>query len=273
MSGRYPSLNNTYNPIYQRSGKELDKREQASWNKAYSTLKSGPLPTSKMTGATPSFMYLKKPVRAVNQGDNVRETIDRDNINAGHERVRQDLDTRYPFTYPIPQEKKWNLRDRFVSEEGQALFPAPNMSASQTATGRDLPSVGKVFVPESYWDYQWQLYEREEVEAFKDFCFAQMDISTPVKKEYWKKRCPALFKELVQGLVLKRQKEYNLDMLDLFDPQTIDDFQYLYDNMVKPDLYAKDMENKGILGAQNPPAPTTLPFPQNKATDLFKLRV
>lgn len=177
------------------------------------------------------------------------------NISKSMTKVRRDLTQRYPWTYNIDEEKKFNVIRRYTDEQGRA-----RLLDGRTNIGADDNSiVGQAYVGPEYFEFVQKEMEREEAMAFKAFCYNNMDISTPLKKEYWKAKCPELFQELIDALKMKQLLDFKKALIALEGPKGEADFEFVYKNFVNPDIYAQNIDpNK-----QYPPqAPTTLPFPQ-----------
>lgn len=170
--------------------------------------------------------------------------------------VRRDLNQRYPWTYNIPEEKKFNVIRRYTDSQGRALLLD---GQTDIGAGNNNPVLGQAYVGPEYFEFIQKEMEREEAMAFKAFCFNNMDISTPLKKEYWKKKSPELFQELIDALKMKQLLAFRKALICLEGPKGEDDFEFVYQNFVKPNLYTENIEQN----KEYPPnAPTTLPFPQ-----------
>lgn len=150
------------------------------------------------------------------------ELINQQNVDA--------LTSRLPFTYTIPEEEKFVIRRRFTDDLGNAKFDF--MGKNQ--------AVGKVMLSPEYWDFVIKEMEREEAMALKTFIFNTMlkDFDRPTGKKYWKKRCPELFQELKDALKAKAANQYRKACIALDEPQNEDDFKFVYDQFVHPNIYA-----------------------------------
>lgn len=189
-----------------------------------------------------------------------------DNVYKQTNKVRDEFKQLYPFTYPIPEEKKFNVIRRYTDEQGQArlLDGTTTLGDNTYGTPGYNPVLGQVYLGPEYFEFVQKEMEREEAMAFKAYIFNNMDISTPLKKEYWKKKNPELFQELIDALKLRRMVELEKDLIALEGPQGEEDFRAIYAHFVRPDLYAKPLN---ATESFPPQLPTTSPFPQGAITD------
>lgn len=233
--------NNSYNPAVNAGGKALAAARDRTWTEAQRTLNTPRLDNNVLYPFGAEFTQTIRGRGQNKAAQNFESSI-------------VDLTKRYPFTYTIPEEKKFAVRRRFTNEDGTARYVGdrPPLDASV---------MGKVYVGPEYFDYVAKEMEREEAEAFKCFVFNNMDISDPVKKEYWKKKCPALFEELLTALAIQRATEFKRDMILLYSPQNEEEFEFLYEQLMKPDQYTSTL-SPAIAPQRNVP---TMPWPQ--ATD------
>lgn len=183
-------------------------------------------------------------------------TEEKNNIRNNLTEARKNLQQRYPWTYTIPEEKKFNVIRRYTDQQGRALLLD---GQTNIGTGEENPVLGQAYVGPEYFEFVQKEMEREEAMDFKAFCYNNMDISTPLKKEYWKAKCPELFQELIDALKMRQLLEFRKALICLEGPKGEDDFEFVYQNFVKPNLYTENLEKN----KEYPPnAPTTLPFPQ-----------
>jgi hypothetical protein len=140
------------------------------------------------------------------------------------------LNARLGYSYDIPEETKWLNRYQNVTDNGLAKFDF---------FGKDA-RLGKVFVPAEYWDFVVKEMEREQAMNLKAFIFNTMleDFHRPEGKAYWKKRCPELFSELKEALKFKHKNEYLKAVIALEDPQTEEEWRFVYDHFIYPQAYA-----------------------------------
>lgn len=244
-----------YNPAVIAGGKKLDADRTDTRDKNMNVLKTNQL--------------YRPDIRAFNSDWIGQQPLPiQGNITGGETATLTKLTERYPFTYTIPDEKKWNVRRRFTDDKGNAMLIGRDRGRVWEGGVGLVPgefnTVGKVMLDESYFDFVQREMEREEADAFKCFVFNNMDISTPVKKEYWKKRCPDLFEELKIGLTKKIADEFTEAIIGLNGPQNEEDYEWLWKNVVQKQLYTTKLDANGNYP---PRGPTTRPYPQG-AIDL-----
>lgn len=149
------------------------------------------------------------------------------------------LNSRFPYTYPIPQETKFDIKRRFTDENGFANFGF---------LGKDV-QIGKAYVTPEYWEFLEKEIEREEAMALKAFQFNTMlaDFDRPTGKQFWKKRNPELFQELKDALIFKHQNQFVKAMIALEGPQTEEEMRFIYNSFVNPKQYATIQNMPGAI--------------------------
>jgi hypothetical protein len=240
MSTKYNFNHGIYNPAVNQKGKILDQSRTFIRNDQRKVLKT---PELNQGGFQPLFPFNREWFD--DQKPSTRRVITEE-----VEKTNKALTRRYPFTYIADPnaEKKFAVRSRFVDEKGRAI----NI---QDQPGNKM---GLAYLPPEYFQWRMDQMKKDEAEQFKVWVFNQMDISTPVKKEYWKKRCPELFDELMEATAHEYERAYMTSMIELYSPQTEDEFLWLYNNVYMRGLYNNIVQPDG----PNPPNPSSLPFPQ-----------
>lgn len=250
MAGKYKFNHGQQNPQALAEGKRLDAVRTLNRDEHMQLYVTPPLSADSIDPYNPQW-----------ENSTSTDASDIRNIQSSLGHSRNNLKYRYPFTYTIPEEKKWNLHRRFTDERGNAL-PIDRDPVRGV--------MGKVMLGPDYFAFVNKMMQKEEAEAFKCFCYNQMDISTPVKKAYWKKRCPELYQELVDGLFKKMSIRFKEDTINLLGAENEQDYEWLWENVVKKQLYTTDYFDANVRGQggqvmQYPPqAPTTKPYPQGE---------
>lgn len=152
----------------------------------------------------------------------------------------------YPYTFVIPEEQRYNIQRAVTDESGIAGMPV-GLSPDGTES-----SVGMNFLGKEYWDFLAKELERQRAKEFDEFVIDNMDISTLVKKDYWKKRMPAYYQKVIRGGQMKLEKNFRLGRIMLEGPQSTDDWLFLYNNLVNPMQSGLD---SGEWGVPAPPLP------------------
>lgn len=167
-------------------------------------------------------------------------TLDWHNVQIATEQSQQLLNSRYNYSYQIPEETKFLSHRKFTDDAGYARFDILDKKQTQ---------IGNVHVTDQYWDFVVKEMEREEAMGLKAFIFNTMlrDFNRPTGKKYWKKRCPELFEELRQALIFKHQNQFNKAMVALNEPQTEEEWRFVYDQFVKPDAYGTTQVLNGAV--------------------------
>lgn len=156
-------------------------------------------------------------------------TITGENILNNNALVSNILNSRYDYSYQIPEETRFDVKRRFTDNNGFAKY---NLLGQEK-------QIGQVHVGSEYWDFVVKEMDREEAMGLKAFIFNTMikDFNRPTGKMYWKKRCPELFEELRQALIFKHQNQFNKAMVALNEPQTIEEWRFVYDQFAVPNYY------------------------------------
>lgn len=212
------------------------------------------------------FKQLAKPGGVARQGDydfsgdeefyrnqeqgNQRDLQDFKNVDIATDQTRKSLNFLYPYTYDLPDREYWETRAKYTNEKGQALYVDEDPKAV----------MGQTFVGPEYYDYVRRLQERQEALAFQTWIINQLDFSNPVKKDYVRRRYPQLFEFMVRGEEKKMRDKFTKEMILLKGPRSIEEFRYIYNNVVKSDLYTPPLLSIDALNIQTdyPPA---LPAP------------
>lgn len=197
-----------------------------------------------------------------NLPDKIKTTYD-ENL----ENINVQLDLLTPFTYDIPEEKRWASRARFVDKDGLAKpIVDDSLIGNQT--------LGRANVPDEYWDFMVKEMDREEAQQFKLFMFGQMESDNPVKKAYWKRNNPIYYQEMQNGIQEKLKRDFLEQTILLHSPQNEKQFNWLYMNNFPTGnmLYNQFLTEKN---SENYPKsmPTVLPYPQGHINATKQKRV
>lgn len=170
----------------------------------------------------------------------------KDYIRGEQAKSEEGLMTRYPFTYPIPGDQKYKIMSNYVKDDGTVMGPMGS------------GVIGKAFASPEYYEYLARRRDRTLAVRFKEFVFNNMDISDLIKKEYWRTRMPLYYNELIRGMQLVGKLKQRRNSIMLLGPginaetlaysnkQKDDDWKFLYDLMVQPDVLwdnAQGLEN------------------------------
>jgi hypothetical protein len=252
----------SYNPVARQAAVNLANSRRQQWAQEYRTLQQ-PAQTGYMGGVKIGSIFNSD---WMNNGATSTQS---NAITEVRENLEKTVNQRYPFTYVIPEEEKYHIQRRFTNDDGQALSMDRYTGVDPAAMNS---TMGQVFLGPEYFDYAAKEMERDQAVKFKTWVLNNMDISSLLKKEYWKKRAPVLYQELISALLKKQAQELKLSMLNLVGPDNEADWEYVYTHMVQPELYNKPMQADGST------APTVLPYPQstsiqNNANGLRTLKI
>lgn len=139
------------------------------------------------------------------------------------DRAQQSLRTYYPYTYVIPEEERWKVQQA-VGTVGDGVVPA---------FGALNQYMGKALLGEDF--FQWQLDEnkRQLGLEFEAFVINNMDISTLLKKEYWKKKMPEYYEKVMAGGRKCLFEELRMGKIFLEGPASESDWKFLYNKLVQ----------------------------------------
>lgn len=158
---------------------------------------------------------------------------------------RKDFHLTRPYSYQIPQEQQQNIAKFYTTEKGRLVS--------------DAGTLGQRFVgPEEMKFYQAE-YERALVTDFDNWVMKWIwdQCTTPVKREYWKKREPEYWARIMQGMRNDLEANYEIDKILLNDPQNDEDWLKLYMS-----VYDKNRLNKYMGERTREQEMTQTPFPQ-----------
>lgn len=254
------TMSANYNPKEVKRASQLVKEQEALRQDHYKELhKIGGIRNDAkdytVQNVTVDPNYISNAVKS----SDPRQVKDANNLLQSAETARIAQSSMYPFTYDIPDRDYWESRARYTDEDGMALYP-------------DQKSVmGKVFVGPEYFDYIRRINEREEAIKFQEWVLNQLDISTPVKKDYVKRRFPHLFDLILQGQAKNLREKFTKDMVLLMGPKTIEDWRYVYNNIVKKDLYTRPLiNNRDMFNNYQPALPYPVINPEVETTNAQK---
>lgn len=251
MSSLYPPSTNN-NPSVLKKGRQLDSSYTEMRDSKARTLKI-PDPSGEFKYVDNEFVYYNPkiafPYKPV-QGFPADQSLLIQQVELLDDTIKE-LNELYPFTYNIPDEKKFAVWRQMVDNQGIA-------QVVDSRTGNYTP-IGKMYVPPDYYTFVKDLMDREEAKDFKAFVFNNMDISDPVKKDYWKKKNPELFNELMQGYNRKEMLRYLMSYITLKGPETEEEWKFLYNYGVLNRLTQKDVKPDKNYP---PNLPYSLPYPR-----------
>ncbi len=105
-------------------------------------------------------------------------------------------------------------------------------SGSRFQEGGVMPNLGKVMVPESYWDYAQKKQEQAFQEDFNRFVFSQFNVSKPEARQWWEKKFPAYTKSVYDAYATNMQVNAKLAEIQIKGFQNEGDlwFAFQYQN-------------------------------------------
>jgi hypothetical protein len=127
-------------------------------------------------------------------------------------------------------------KDDWFWRNWQANAAKNNMTGGGQGNGYtesgSLPKLGKVFVPEQFWDYAKKKQEQAFQEDFNRFVFSQVDVTTPQGRAYWEKKHPEYTQKVYQAYATKMQIEAKMAEIQIKGFHTEGDlwFAYMYQN-------------------------------------------
>ena len=95
-----------------------------------------------------------------------------------------------------------------------------------------MPKLGKVYVPDQYWDYAKKKQEQAFQEDFNRFVFSQFDVKNPAARSWWEKKYPGYTKSVYDAWKTKMQVEAKLAEIQIKGFHTEADlwFAFQYQN-------------------------------------------
>lgn len=134
-------------------------------------------------------------------------------------------------------------------------------SGTQFQEGGVMPNLGKVFVPESYWDYAQKKREQAFQEDFNRFVFSQFNVSKPSERSWWEKKYPGYTKSVYDAYTAKMQVEAKLAEIQIKGYQNEGDlwFAYQYQNGYFDRMLVPPTERLVPVSDDEPQTTTTNP--------------
>jgi len=91
-----------------------------------------------------------------------------------------------------------------------------------------IPHVGKVFVPQDFYDYAERIKEEQLRVDFKRYKMSLMNLTRPAERKFWEKIEPDLTKEHREALKTARIEQARMDDIALHGMQSEDDFMFMW---------------------------------------------
>lgn len=94
--------------------------------------------------------------------------------------------------------------------------------------GGVIPKLGKVIVPEQFWNWAQAKQEQSFEEQFNRFIFNQVDVTRPENRAYWEKKFPGYMQKVYDAYAMKAQIEAKVAEIQIKGAQTMQDFYFMY---------------------------------------------
>lgn len=204
-----------------KKAQAFQARQYADWKHNFRTL----MLTPPQTGApfNPEWL-LKLPVGAKSY------------MGTKSDEIRSRLNFYYPYTHVLKGDENYGIRKNYVDEQGIA-----RAYDDQSAT------LGKVHLGPEFWDYANESYNRKLAQEFDQFVMNNMDISTLLKKQYWKKVLPGYYDKLIQGCENQMKKDFRASQIFLKGPQNEEDWEFLYNYIMYQQYSVEGTELTGSV--------------------------
>ncbi len=126
-----------------------------------------------------------------------------------------------------------------------------------------LPQLGKVFVPQQFWDYAKRKQEQAFQEDFNRYVFTQFNVGTPEARAYWEKKFPGYTKQVYAAYATKMQVEAKMAEIQIKGFQTEADlwFAYLYQNKYFDRMLTPPTTRLTPIALDQPATTQTSPVP------------
>jgi len=126
-----------------------------------------------------------------------------------------------------PVQEDWFWNNWMANAKANGMQSGTNFQE-----GGVMPKLGKVFVPEQYWDYAQKKQEQSFQEDFNRWVFSQFNVNTPESRSYWEKKFPTYTKQVYKAWSTKMQVEAKLAEIQIKGFQNEADlwFAFQYQN-------------------------------------------